>query len=58
MLDLIRIACLISISVAYIVEVGLEASRDRSMSVGRVTRILACFFCLGLFITELVYIFD
>ena len=56
-LDITRLACLISLSVAYIVEVGLEASRDRSMTFARVVRIFAFLFTLGMFLTELIFIF-
>ena len=57
MLDVIRLGCLISLSIAYIVEIGLNASRDRALTMARVILIIAYLFCLGMFCTELYMIF-
>lgn len=54
-LDVIRLAFLLLISCAYIVEAILDSCSDR-FTVARFMRIVACLVCLGLFLTEAFYI--
>jgi ABC-type transport system involved in multi-copper enzyme maturation permease subunit len=45
----------IIVVVAYIIEVILEATKN-SLTLGRMIWLLACLFCLGMFLTEIVFI--
>ena len=46
---------LVAIALAYIVEVILE-SFQKSFTLGRIVWLLACLFCLGMFVTEIIFI--
>ena len=46
---------LVAVSLAYIVEVIIEAVQ-KSFTLGRIVWLLACLFCLGMFVTEIIFI--
>jgi len=50
-----RISFLVIVVLAYIIEVILEATQN-SLTLGRMIWLLACLFCLAMFLTEIVFI--